>query len=282
MEKEPIITIKNGRKYFYRFSVHQRIQHIILVLLVLTLILTGMPLKFHDAPWSSYLYAFFGGIKAAPIVHKTAGTSLILFFIYHLIYLALMFYRNKIAPSKARGGFSVGKLAKMIITLPLIPTWRDVEEVVGLVKYYLHFSNTRPAGGEWTWKDKFDYWAPFWGIPILASTGLIMWEKELATRLLPGEVINYALIAHSDEALLAALFLLIWHMYNVHFSLTVFPMGTAFISGNLPEEIMIEEHYEYYVEIMKSHGFEKEIRPAPSHRKGDLAPKDMLHESADR
>ena len=68
-------------------------------------------------------------------------------------------------------------------------------------------------------------------------------------------------VAHSDEALLAALFLFIWHWYNVHFSTSVFPMGTAFLTGYLTEDLMVEEHYEYYVEVMKSEGFENEILP---------------------
>jgi hypothetical protein len=88
-----------------------------------------------------------------------------------------------------------------------------------------------------------------------------MWNKVLATQILPGYVINFALIAHSDEALLAALFLFIWHWYNVHLSTSVFPMGTSFLTGYLSEELMIEEHYEYYVEIMKREGLEHEILP---------------------
>ena len=106
-----------------------------------------------------------------------------------------------------------------------------------------------------------DFWGPCWGIPILGISGLIMWNKELATQFIPGEVISFCLIAHSDEALLAALFLFIWHWYNVHFSTSVFPMGTVFITGYLPEELMVEEHYQYYKEVMKEAGLEHEILP---------------------
>jgi hypothetical protein len=88
-----------------------------------------------------------------------------------------------------------------------------------------------------------------------------MWNKELATIIFPGQLINFSLIAHSDEALLAALFLFIWHWYNAHFSEAVFPMGTAFITGYLPEELIVEEHYEEYVEIMTKEGLAHEILP---------------------
>jgi cytochrome b subunit of formate dehydrogenase len=96
---------------------------------------------------------------------------------------------------------------------------------------------------------------------IIGLSGLVMWNKEIATLIFPGELINFSLIAHSDEALLAALFLFIWHWYNVHFSSAVFPMGTAFLTGYLPEELMVEEHYEDYVAIMKRAGLEREIMP---------------------
>jgi formate dehydrogenase subunit gamma len=112
-----------------------------------------------------------------------------------------------------------------------------------------------------TWKEKFDYWGPFWGVPVLGLSGLIMWNKELATTFLPGTIIDFALIAHSDEALLATLFIFIWHWYNVHFSTSVFPMGTVFLTGYLQEELMVEEHYEYYVELMTNAGLEQEICP---------------------
>ena len=84
MENNPAIKIKNGHKYFYRFSLNQRIQHLILAVSVVLLVLTGMPLKFSDASWAPYLYALFGGIKYAPIIHKTFGAILMVLFFYHV------------------------------------------------------------------------------------------------------------------------------------------------------------------------------------------------------
>jgi cytochrome b subunit of formate dehydrogenase len=261
MGRRDSIKIKNKEKYFFRFTVNQRIQHIILATLVIILVLTGMPLKFHDASWARHIYAMFGGIKVAPIVHKTAGITLFILFAYHVFYLAYNIFFGQIVPLKKKEGLSIGKLLKLLVTQPLMPNLKDVKDIINLFKYLLFLTDKRPEGAEWTWKDKFDYWAPFWGIPILGVSGLIMWNKEIATKYLPGEIINYALIAHSDEALLAALFLFIWHWYNVHFSTSVFPMGTVFLTGYLPEKLMVEDHYEYYVEVMKKAGLEQEILP---------------------
>jgi len=227
-----------------------------------------MPLKFHDTFWAPYLYAVFGGIKLAPIFHRIAGTILMLLFIYHIGYLIYNFYFGEIVPMKTKGTLSIGKLIRAIATQPLMPNLKDAKDIIALLKYLFFISNKRPEGAEFTWKEKFDYWAPFWGIVVIGSSGIIMWGQDLVSKVLPGWVINFALIAHSDEALLAALFLFIWHWYNVHFSISVFPMGTAFLTGYLTEALMVEEHYEYYVEVMKREGFENEI--LPPHSRADL------------
>ncbi len=259
MAKPPKIRIKNGKKYFYKFTPMQRVQHITIASSVIVLVLTGMPLKFHDASWAPSLYALFGGIKLAPLVHKFAGTVLIVLFVFHLFYVIYSIYSDVIIPLKQKNQLGVGSVFKALVTHPIVPNLKDVKEVVDLLKYLLFFTDKRPEGAKFTWKEKFDYWAPFWGIVIMVSSGLIMWQKELVTRFLPGEVINFALIAHSDEALLAALFLFIWHFYNVHFSTSVFPMGTVFLTGYLPEHLMVEEHYEYYREVMQEAGLEHEM-----------------------
>lgn len=259
------IKIKNGQKLFYRFSLNQRIQHIILAITVVLLVLTGMPLRFSDAAWASPLYALFGGIQYAPIVHRVAGAILVLLFIYHLIYLGYHLVKDDLLPMKRRGELTVTKVFKLLLNQPLVPNWKDVRDILDLFKYLLFLTNERPKGAKWTWKEKFDYWAPFWGMLIIGTSGIILWNETLSARVFTGQVINYALIAHSDEALLAALFLFIWHWYNVHFSISVFPMGTSFLSGYLTEELMIEEHYEHYVEVMTECGYSGEIKPPHGH-----------------
>ncbi len=275
MEKHYIIREKDGKKYFLRFTLNQRFQHIMLATLVIILVLTGMPLKFHQASWAPHLYSIFGGIKVAPVVHKVAGTMLVLLFIYHLIYLIYTFYKFRVIPLTKKNELSVGRVIKLLVFHPIVPNFKDVKDIFNLLKYLLFLTDKRPEGPLFTWKEKFDYWGPFWGIAIMGSSGLIMWNKEFFTKFIPGGVINFALIAHSDEALLAALFLFIWHFYNVHFSTSVFPMDTVFLTGYLSEEMMVEEHYEYYKEVMKTAGYEHQIRPPhgfgkPESRQGSV------------
>jgi cytochrome b subunit of formate dehydrogenase len=205
----------------------------------------------------------FGGIKYAPVIHKTAGAILMILFFYHVFYLIYVIRKFHIAPlKKKKGELGTGEVLKIVGTQCLVPNLKDARDIRDLIKYLFFLTNKRPDGDNFTWKEKFDYWAPFWGMVIIGGSGIIMWSKELATQLLPGELLNFSLIAHSDEALLAALFLFIWHWYNVHFSISVFPMGTVFLTGYLPEDLLVEEHYHYYVEVMKKAGLEHEILPA--------------------
>jgi cytochrome b subunit of formate dehydrogenase len=269
MREKFIIKERNGKKYFFRFTLHQRLQHILLAALVIILVLTGMPLKFHQTFWAPYLYTMFGGIKVAPVVHKIAGTVLVILFIYHLFYLCIAFYKYHLKPLKQKKQASLGNIIKTLATFPMLPTPKDIKDFFTLLKYLFFISNKRPEGDEFTWKEKFDYWGPFWGIVIMGTSGIIMWQKELVTKILPGEIINFALIAHSDEALLAALFLFIWHFYNVHFSTSVFPMETAFLTGYLSEEMMVEEHYDYYKKVMQKNGLAKEMLAPDGTRAAD-------------
>jgi cytochrome b subunit of formate dehydrogenase len=261
MKRYPAIKIQDGKKYFFRFDLDQRIQHIILALTVIILVLTGMPLKFSNTSWAPYLYTIFGGSKMAPTIHKVTGAIMLILFVYHVIRVVSQILTKQIFPLKKEGKMTVGRVTTILVKQPMIPNMKDAYDIIGLMKYLLYFTTVRPDGDEFTWKEKFDYWAPFWGMFVIGLTGLVIWNKVLATQIIPGELINLCLIAHSDEALLAALFLFIWHWYNVHFSTSVFPMGTVFLTGYLPEDLMVEEHYEHYVKVMIREGLEDEILP---------------------
>ena len=65
-KKYPMIIEKNGERFFFRFNLDERIQHILFAGSIVLLVLTGMPLKFSDSTWARYLYPVFGGTKGAP------------------------------------------------------------------------------------------------------------------------------------------------------------------------------------------------------------------------
>jgi cytochrome b subunit of formate dehydrogenase len=104
----------------------------------------------------------------------------------------------------------------------------------------------KPQFDRWTYWEKFDYFAVFWGVAIIGASGLIMWFPEFFTRFLPGWVINIALILHSDEALLAAGFIFSIHFFNTHFRIEKFPMDTVIFSGRVSKAEMLHERRRWY------------------------------------
>lgn len=86
MHKFEKLVIKDGKKYFYRFSIQQRVQHIVLFTSVILLALTGFPLRHPEENWARPLYEFMGGTEIAPMVHRLAGSVLLILFVYHTIY----------------------------------------------------------------------------------------------------------------------------------------------------------------------------------------------------
>ena len=101
------------------------------------------------------------------------------------------------------------------------------------MKWFLGLG-ARPEYGRWTYWEKFDYFAVFWGIVVIGSTGLTLWFPVFFTRFLPGAFINVATIIHSDEALLATGFIFTIHFFNTHLRPEKFPMDTTIFTGHMP------------------------------------------------
>lgn len=245
MDKHYLIKIVNGKKYYLKLTAAQRYQHFILMTTFILLVLTGFPLKFHYYGWAKSLMAALGGPGVTTVVHRLAGVTMVGLFFYHWYYLFKSLYRFYIKPSIQKKCFSVKGLIKFIYYSPMFPRMKDLKDVSDFLKYVFFITDEKPKHERFHWREKFDYWAVFWGIPVLGLTGAILWFETYASHYLPGWAINISFIAHSDEALLAAAVILIWHMYNAHVNYDKFPMSPLFLTGYLPEEIM---KHEYYIE----------------------------------
>ena len=127
----------------------------------------------------------------------------------------------------------------------MMPTWQDWRDFVAHKKWFFG-KGPKPQFDRWTYWEKFDYFAVFWGVAIIGASGLIMWFPEFFTRFLPGWVINIALIIHSDEALLAAGFIFSIHFFNTHFRIEKFPMDTVIFSGRVSKTEMLHERKRWY------------------------------------
>jgi hypothetical protein len=76
----------------------------------------------------------------------------------------------------------------------------------------------------------------------MAATGLVLYFPVYVARLLPGEVIPAAKMAHSNEGLMAFLVVILWHIYNAHLNPDVFPFDTTIFTGKISRERMEHEH----------------------------------------
>jgi cytochrome b subunit of formate dehydrogenase len=104
----------------------------------------------------------------------------------------------------------------------------------------------KPQFDRWTYWEKFDYLAVFWGVGIIGLSGMILWFPIFFSQFLPGWAINVALIVHSDEALLAAGFIFTFHFFNTHFRLEKLPMDTVIFSGRISKAEMLHERKRWY------------------------------------
>jgi formate dehydrogenase subunit gamma len=257
---DPIIY-KNGKRYFYRFSNSELIQHVILFVCVIVLAVTGFPLRHAEEPWAKVLYDLMGGPDIAPMIHRGAGTVLLLLFVYHTIYWIRVFFRGRVARLVRERRVTPWSFTKAFFSQEMVPNRKDVTDFVDLWKYLLYFTNRRPQHERMSWREKFDYFAPYWGVPVLGLGGIALWWRDELSHFMPGIVLNAAYIMHTDEALLAVLFLFFVHWYNVHYAPEKFPSATVWITGYLSEEEMIHEHYAEYVRVMREQGLEDQIKP---------------------
>jgi cytochrome b subunit of formate dehydrogenase len=122
---------------------------------------------------------------------------------------------------------------------------KDIQDFWASIKWFIGIG-PRPKYGRWTYWEKFDYFAVFWGVLVIGSTGLMLWFPEFFTRFLPGWLINVAQIIHSDEALLAVGFIFTIHFFNTHLRPEAFPMDTVIFTGHVPlDEYKADRPHEY-------------------------------------
>jgi formate dehydrogenase gamma subunit len=210
-------------KYIVRFSVHQRVEHFITMVVFATLCLTGLPQKFYQADWGSALVRFFGGIDSTRWIHRWAGIVLAVSTVVH--------FATAIA----------GMLSKKI-GFSMVPTRKDFEDAVQQLKYYLGMTDQHPQYDRFTYKEKFEYWGLVVGNVIMVLTGFMLFYPVQAATIIPGEFIPAAKVAHSNEGLMAFLVITVWHIFNAHLNPDVFPFDASIFTGKVARERYLHEH----------------------------------------
>jgi cytochrome b subunit of formate dehydrogenase len=238
---------RNDTEYFRRFTPFERFLHMLVVTSFLLLVITGMPLKFYDTGWARYLFNLLGGPESASALHRLAAFVTFGYFALHIGSVAIKTWRGRAAVcDPVTGRFRLRRVWGVVFGPDsLAPSWQDFRDLWAHLKWFFG-RGPRPQWDRWTYWEKFDYLAVFWGVAMIGVSGLIMWHPVFFTTFLPGWVINIALVIHSDEALLAAGFIFMFHFFNTHFRIDRFPMDMVIFSGRISKTEMLHERRRWY------------------------------------
>ncbi len=238
---------KEGELEYQRFTPLHRAMHVFMILSFISLALTGMTLKFSYTGWAVAVSHMLGGFETTGYFHRYAAVIMVAVFITHLVDLV---------KRKRRDGTTWMDL--VLGPGSMMFNKRDLRELIGSVKWFLG-KGKRPTYGRWTYWEKFDYFAVFWGIFVIGSTGLMLWFPVFFSRFFPGWFVNVATIVHSDEALLATGFIFTIHFFNTHLRPEKFPMDLVIFTGRMTVEELKHDKPDEYAELVASGKLEEHL-----------------------
>jgi cytochrome b subunit of formate dehydrogenase len=213
-----------AHRLYLRMTVHERLQHAVLVVSFILLVVTGFMLRYPEAWWVVALRnASARAFEWRSLSHRVAGVVLLVAGAWHMGYLAFT------RPGRA-------------LFWALLPRWRDLSDPIGVLKYNLGFSPTKPAFPRFSYIEKAEYWALVWGTVLMGITGAILWFENTAMGLFSKLGFDISRTVHFYEAILATLAIIVWHFYFVIFNPDVYPMNLSWLTGRMSEKEMLEEH----------------------------------------
>jgi cytochrome b subunit of formate dehydrogenase len=227
-----------AQRYYRRFTAAERVLHALLMLSFVGCALSGLPLIFADRAWAATLARILGGFEGAGLIHRICAFVMIVVFATHVF---MVFSRA------IRGGRFMKMLWGPDSMVPqpqdIIDIWRNFKWFVG--------KGPQPKFDRWTYWEKFDYWAVFWGMFIIGGSGLLLWFPVFFSKLLPGWMFNIAALVHGEEALLAVGFIFTFHFFNGHLRPQKFPMDTVVFTGRISEHELKEERLVEYERMVR-------------------------------
>ena len=222
------VTAPNGEnglpqgRFFTRFTRAQRYLHAVLFSTFLGLAATGLPMRFSESFWARKLASAVGGFGAIIFFHKLFALVLTLAFLIHVkdVFTRALVHREK--------GIFWGPNS-------MVANWKDAKDIFAHMRWFLGLG-PRPQVDRYAYWEKFDYWAVFWGMIVIGFSGYAMWFAPFFAHFLPGWALNAVLVIHSEEGLLAILFIFSIHFVNTHLRPDSFPMDMVVFTGVESEE----------------------------------------------
>ena len=213
-----------AHRLYLRMTLHERLQHGVLVLSFGLLVVTGFMLRFPEAWWVVAIRNLSAGaFEWRGLIHRFAGVVLLGAGVWHGCYLACTATGRRLFRD-------------------LLPRRNDFTDPLRVLRYNLGLARTKPAFGRFSYVEKTEYWAMMWGSVVMGVTGLILWFDNTSMGLLTKLGFDISRTVHFYEAVLATLAIIVWHFYFVIFNPDVYPMNLAWLTGRMSEREMLEEH----------------------------------------
>jgi len=243
-------TTDERHVYYYRWPLIWRIAHVSFAICTIFLVFTGMQLLFSNTWWAPILSQLLGGPRVTGIIHRIAAVGFLGIFFWHLSYLLI-----RLGPK--------WRTFQIFGPDSMVPGPQDIYDILAMFKWFFGLG-AKPNFDRWTYWEKFDYWAPFWGVTIIGSTGAMIWFKEITAAYLPGWIFNIAFIFHGEEAVLAAGFLFTVHFFNEHWRPDKFPLDIRMFTGSMPLEEFKHEKAILYKRLVANGELDKHLVQQPS------------------
>ena len=236
-------------RYFMRFTREQRYLHAVLFTTFLGLAATGLPMRFSESIWARGLAKGVGGFGAILFFHKFCALVLTVAFLIHVkeIFTRALVHHEK--------GIFWGSTS-------MVANWKDVKDLFGHLRWFVGLG-PKPQFERYAYWEKFDYWAVFWGMIVIGFSGYAMWFAPFFAHFLPGWALNAVLVIHSEEGLLAILFIFSIHFVNTHLRPDSFPMDMVVFTGVESEEEFKNKRPLEYERLAKQGKLEARLGEAP-------------------
>lgn len=246
-EKSP-----DDEQFVTRFAGEHRFTHVLIVSSFILLAATGLPLMYYYTEWGKAFESIAGGVAITRFIHRVCAVITIFYALYHLFFIVRKVLRER--------DFS-------ILHGPdsMLPRWADVVDLSKMVRWFFYLG-PRPQFDRWTYWEKFDYFAVFWGVPVIGLSGLMLWFPTFFTSFLPGVVLNLAMIIHGEEALLATAFIFAFHFFHNHLRPENFPMDTVIFTGKMTLSRFKEERAIEYERLVSEGKLDSIMTEPPTRR----------------
>lgn len=237
-------------KWVVRFSKRHRFTHVLIIVSFLALAATGLPLMYSFSEWGQWLVNLHGGLGVTRFIHRAAALITFFYAGYHLWFII------QTAILKRDWRILYGSDSMMIRK-------EDFIDAFNMFRWFFYLG-PKPKLDRFTYWEKFDYFAVFWGIPVIGLSGLMLWFPNFFTLFLPGEVLNIAMIIHSEEALLATAFIFAFHFFHNHLRPENFPMDIVMFTGKMRLSWFMEERPVEYERMVAEGTLDSIIVPPPT------------------